>query len=155
MAHAFDCRRTALYCKTGFCTAFRQNNATAIEKGFNAYLQKTISIRDTNIQKERKENFYHGILLGILSSMDDWNVRSNMESGDGYCDITVEIDESQLGFVIELKYAENAAFDTACKEALQQIYDRNYEEQLVDDGMKTIYHYGIACYKKRCKVLCI
>lgn len=132
--------------------AFRQNNATAIEEGFNAYLQKTISIRDTNVQKE---NFYHGILLGILSRMNDWNVRSNMESEDGYCDITVKIDESQIGFVIELKYAENAAFDTACKEVLQQIYDRNYEEQLVDDGMKTIYHYGIACYKKRCKVLCI
>lgn len=136
-----------------FCLAFQENNTAAIEEGFNAYLRKTISIRDTNVRKDRKENFYHGILLGILSNMDDWDVRSNTESGDGYCDITVEIEEKEIGFVIELKYAENAAFDDACKEAVRQIRDRRYEEQLMDDGMKTIYRYGIACYKRRCKVV--
>ena len=100
-----------------------------------------------------KENFYHGILLGLLGSMDGWKVRSNAESGEGFSDILVEIEDMETGIVIELKYAENAAFDAGCREALRQIREKNYEEALVDDGMKTIYRYGIACYKKRCKVV--
>lgn len=136
-----------------FCMAFAKNDAVAIEKGFTSYLKKIISIRDTGIRKGMKENFYHGILLGLLVNMRDWRVKSNAESGDGYSDISIEIDDGEIGIIIELKYAENAAFDAACKEALKQIRDRNYEEVLLDDGMKTIYRYGIACYKKRCKVV--
>lgn len=100
-----------------------------------------------------KENFYHGILLGLFGNMTDWKVKSNAESGDGYSDIGVEVEDKEIGIIIELKYAENATFDDACKEALRQIYDKNYEELLIDDGMKTIYRYGIACYKKRCRVI--
>ena len=136
-----------------FCRAFEENDTAAIEEGFNAYLRKTISIRDTYTRKEMKENFYHGILLGIFGNMDDWDIQSNAESGEGYSDITVEIESRGTGIVIELKYAENAAFDAACREALQQIRDRNYEEVLIDDGIKTIRRYGIACYKKRCRVV--
>lgn len=137
----------------GFCKAFQENNVMAIEEGFNAYMKKTISIRDTNIKKEMKENFYHGILLGLLGNMDEWDVQSNAESGDGYSDISIEIEDQETGIIIELKYAEKAAFDTACREALKQINDRNYEERLLDDGMTTIRKYGIACYKRRCKVI--
>ena len=133
--------------------AFEENDTAAIEKEFTSYLRKTISIRDTGVKKEMKENFYHGILLGLFGNMDGWKVKSNAESGDGYSDISVEIEDKDIGIVIELKYAENAALDFACKEALKQIHDRNYEETLVDDGMKTIYRYGIACYKKRCQVV--
>lgn len=136
-----------------FCKAFEENDITAIEEGFNAYLKKTISIHDTNVRKDMKENFYHGILLGIFGNMDDWNTQSNAESGDGYSDIIIENEDREIGIVIELKYAENAAFDTACQEAMQQIRDKNYDEVLLDDGMKTIYRYGIACYKKRCRVI--
>ena len=136
-----------------FCRAFEENNVTAIEEGFNAYLRKTISIRDTNVRKDIKENFYHGILLGLLASMKDWYVKSNAESGEGYSDITVEIYDKNIGIVIELKYAENAAFDDACREALRQIEEKNYAETLIDDGLNTIYKFGIACYKKRCRVV--
>ena len=136
-----------------FCKAFEENNVAAIEEGFTFYLKKMISIRDTNAKKERKENFYHGILLGLFSNMDGWIIMSNAETGDGYSDILVEAQDTEVGIVIELKYAENAAFDTACKNALEQIADRNYEERLLDDGMKTIYRYGIACYKKLCRVV--
>ncbi len=136
-----------------FCRAFEENETAVIEKEFTSYLRKTISIRDTGVRKDMKENFYHGILLGLFGNMDGWKVRSNAESGDGYCDISVEVEDRDIGLVIELKYAENAAFDDACKEALEQIRSRNYEEVLLDDGMKTIYRYGIACYKKRCKVV--
>lgn len=136
-----------------FCRAFEENEIAVIEKEFTSYLRKTISIRDTGVRKDMKENFYHGILLGLFGNMGGWKVRSNAESGDGYCDISVEVEDRDIGLVIELKYAENAAFDDACKEALEQIRSRNYEEVLLDDGMKTIYRYGIACYKKRCKVV--
>lgn len=136
-----------------FCRAFEENDTDVIEKGFTAYLRKTISIRDTNARKEMKENFYHGILLGLFAGMEDWSVKSNAESGEGYSDISVEVEDKEIGIIIELKYAENAAFEDGCREALKQIQDRNYEENLIDDGMTTIRRYGIACYKKRCKVM--
>lgn len=136
-----------------FCKAFQKNDVAAIEDGLQAYLKKTISIRDANAKKDLKENFYHGILLGLFSHMDGWNITSNAEAGDGYSDITIEVEEEEIGIIIELKYAENAQFDTACDRAIKQIKDKKYEEKLLDDGMKTIYRYGIACYKKRCKVV--
>lgn len=136
-----------------FCRAFQENNILAIEEGFTSYLRKTISIRDTNTRKEMKENFYHGVLLGLFGNMAGWKVRSNAESGEGYSDISIEIEDEEIGILIELKYAEHAALEEGCRKALEQIKDRNYEEALMDDGMKTIYRYGIACYKKRCKVV--
>ncbi len=136
-----------------FCRAFEENDTDVIEKGFTSYLRKTIRIRDTNVRKEMKENFYHGILLGLFAGMAGWKVKSNAEAGEGYSDITVEVEEKDIGILIELKYAEHAEFDAGCTAALQQISDRNYEEALLDDGMQTIYKYGIACYKKRCKVV--
>lgn len=136
-----------------FCRAFQANDVAAIEEGFTSYLRKTISIRDTGVKKEMKENFYHGILLRLFGNMAGWKVKSNAGSGDGYSDISVEIEDKEIGIIIELKYAENASFDDSCREALKQIKDRNYEETLIDDGMKIIYKYGIACYKKRCKVI--
>ena len=136
-----------------FCRAFEKKDTEAIEKGFASYLRKTISIRDINVRKEMKENFYHGILLGLFAGMNGWKVRSNAESGEGYSDISVEVEDKEIGIIIELKYAEKAAFDDGCREALKQIGERNYEEALLDNGMRTIYKYGIACYKKRCKVV--
>ena len=136
-----------------FCRAFEENNVLAIENGFQEYLEDMISIRDTSVRKGMKENFYHGLLLGILGNMDNWIVQSNAESGDGYSDISIEIRRKRIGIVIELKYAENGAFEEACKEAMEQINERNYEKSLEGDGMITIYKYGIACYKKRCKVI--
>lgn len=136
-----------------FCKAFEENDTAAIEKGFTSYLRKTISIRDNHVRKERKENFYHGILLGLFAGMDGWMVKSNAETGEGYSDISVEVEDKEIGIIIEFKYAENASFDKSCHEALKQIHDRNYTEALIDDGMTVIRKYGIACYKKRCKVV--
>ncbi len=136
-----------------FCRAFEEKDAAAIEKGFTSYLRKTISIRDTGVKKEMKENFYHGILLGLFAGTEGWKVRSNAESGEGYSDISVEVEDKEIGIIIEIKYAEKAAFDDGCREALKQINDKNYEEALIDDGMTVIHKYGIACYKKRCRVM--
>lgn len=136
-----------------FCDAFAKADAETIEKEFTAYLKKTISIRDTSVQRGKKENFYHGILLGIFMHKEEWTVYSNAESGDGYSDILIEIEDKNLGIIIEVKYAERGALDAGCAKALEQIGKMHYEEKLAEDGMETILKYGIACYKKSCKVV--
>lgn len=135
-----------------FCYAFKNGDTQMIEDLFNAYLMKTISIRDTNARKEKKENFYHGILLGLLGHMEDWSILSNAETGEGYSDIMVEIEDAGIGIIIEIKYAENNALESACAKALKQIEAKHYEQVLVESGMKIIIKYGIACYRKHCKV---
>lgn len=134
-----------------FCEAFPEQNPEKIEEIFSDYLWNTISIRDTASSK--KENFYHGILLGLLGYKSNWLVKSNAESGLGYSDILVEVPKNRTGIVIELKYAEDGNMDDACEKALQQIEDRDYAAKLKDDGMRNIIKYGIACYKKNCKVM--
>ena len=135
-----------------FCKAFEEGNAEAIEEQFNNYLMKTISIRDTFTTK--KENFYHGVLLGLLSYDPDWYITSNQESGDGYSDIMIEAEQARIGIIIEVKYAENIkTLDKACQKALKQIKEKHYDQKLEKEGYETILNYGIACYKKRCKVL--
>lgn len=134
-----------------FCEAFPDLNPEKIEEIFSDYLWNTISIRDTASSK--KENFYHGILLGLLGYKSNWLVKSNAESGLGYSDILVEVPKNRTGIVIELKYAEDGNMDAACEKALQQIEDRDYAAKLKDDGMRNIIKYGIACYKKNCKVM--
>lgn len=133
------------------CNAFVNKELEKIEEIFGDYLWNTISIRDTAPAK--KENFYHGILLGLLGYKSNWLIKSNAESGIGYSDILVEVPDNRTGIVIELKYAENGNMDTACEEALKQIEDRDYTARLRDDGMRNIIKYGIACYKKNCKVV--
>jgi hypothetical protein len=136
-----------------FCEAFPAGDAEAIESLLNDYLWNTISIRDTAVTKERKENFYHGILLGLLRHKENWLVMSNAESGEGYSDILVEVPESRTGVVIELKYAEGDRLEDSCAEALNQIDEKQYHAHLKSDGMQTIVKYGIACFRKHCKVV--
>ena len=136
-----------------FCNAFKNGDNKTAEKKFNEYLRRTISIRDTAVRRDKKENYYHGILLGLLSFESSWDLASNRESGDGYCDIMAEIDTEGIGIVIELKYADNGDLDAACRKAMEQIDLKRYDEQLIDDGMETILKYGVACYKKRCRII--
>lgn len=135
-----------------FCDAFKNGDFGTVEDIFNAYLARTISIRDTSARKAQKENFYHGILLGLLSHRENWDIDSNAESGDGYSDILIEILEERIGIVIEIKYAIEGKLAQSCVEAMEQIEKRNYEARLREDGMKGSIKYGIACYKKKCKV---
>lgn len=117
------------------------------------FLKKTISIRDTAV-KSKKENFYHGMLLGLFGHREEWRVKSNAESGEGYSDILLMDDESETGVVIEVKYAENNALDAGCREALTQVEKRHYETILEEEGMTTIIRYGIVFFRKNCKVVC-
>ena len=135
------------------CGAFVNKEPEKIEKIFGDYLWNTISIRDTAVAKEKKENFYHGILLGLLGYKSTWRTMSNAESGTGYSDILVEVGENRTGIAIELKYAEDGDMDAACKQALKQIEDKDYIAKLKQDGMRNFIKYGVACYKKDCKVM--
>ena len=136
-----------------FCNAFVEKDTEKIEQLFGDYLWNTISIRDTAVAKDKKENFYHGILLGLLGYKASWLIKSNTESGTGYSDILVEVPNNRTGIVIELKYAENGDMDAACDEALNQIEEKSYVDKLKQDGMRNFIKYGIACFKKDCKVV--
>ena len=135
------------------CNAFVNKDTEKIEQIFGDYLWNTISIRDTAVAKEKKENFYHGILLGLLGYKASWLIKSNAESGTGYSDILVEVPTNRTGIVIELKYAENGDMDAACEDALRQIEEKNYVAKLKQDGMRNFIRYGIACFKKDCRVI--
>lgn len=130
-----------------FCDALQNRDAENAEKIFTEYLRKTISIRDTAVRKEMKENFYHGVLVGILGVKDRWGISSNREMGEGYADILAEPDTGDMGIIIEMKYAGDGNLDAACREALKQIVHTRYEDGLKDDGVENILKYGIACYK--------
>ena len=136
-----------------FCNALKDGNSERVEKGLNDYLKKTISIRDTFVKKQMKENFYHGILLGILGFQEKWSVSSNRESVDGYSDILIETENQEIGIIIEIKYAETGNMEAGCAEALKQIEEKRYEEQFVEEGIEHFLKYGIAFYKKQCKVV--
>ncbi len=135
-----------------FCQALKDGEPEKVETLLGEYLKRTISIRDTFVRTQLKENFYHGILLGLLS-FQDWDVSSNKESGEGYSDILAETEDGETGIILELKYAQDGGLETACLAALEQIERKNYEEELRDEGIKYILKYGVAFYKKSCRVM--
>lgn len=134
-----------------FCAAFPAADVAAIQEMLQDYLWDSISVRDTAVRKNQKENFYHGMLLGLLRSQGNWLVKSNAEMGEGYSDITVQTPD-RIGIVIELKYAEDGNLESSCKAALAQIEDRKYGEGLKRRGVKKLIKYGIAFCEKECMV---
>ena len=136
-----------------FCDALLDGNMKYVEEIFDSYLKKTISIRDTFVKKALKENFYHGILVGILGVKEGWQVSSNKETGEGYGDILIETEDGKTGIIIEMKYADDGNLSGACETALKQIEEKQYDEIFRENGVNRILKYGIACYKKRCRVM--
>ena len=135
-----------------FCAAFPQADSAVIEQMMKGYLWNSISIRDTAVKKEMKENFYHGMLHGLLQYESDWEIESNAESGEGYSDIMIKTSDG-IGVVIEVKYADDGDLEKGCEAALAQIEEKQYAAALISDGMEKIIKYGIAFYKKNCRVL--
>lgn len=137
------------------CEAFMAGDADKIQNNLNMILIKTISVLDTNARDDQKENFYHGLLLGLLRSKPDWRIKSNRESGDEFSDISIEPAIPEKGIVVEVKYSNTiSGLDDACDRAMKQIRDRRYDEALREDGREDIIAYGIAFCRKRCKVVC-
>lgn len=136
-----------------FCDALLEGKPELVEQLFTAYMKKTISVRDTFVRRPTKENFYHGILLGILSFKAGWLVSSNREAGDGFSDIMISIYDSDVGIIIEVKYAEDGDLEAECKKAIDQIETKSYEEAFLDADVRKILKYGIACNRKQCRVI--
>ena len=138
-----------------FCQAFQTGDAEVIQKHLNLVMTRMISILDTKARDDQKENFYHGLLLGLLRSDPTWLIMSNVESGDGFSDILIEPDDPDAGIIIEVKYSPTfAGLDEACKKALEQVMTRRYDEKLRNEGRENLIAYGIAFNRKRCKVVC-
>ena len=135
-----------------FCAAFPAGDADTIQDMLHDYLWDSISVRDTAVRTTTKENFYHGMVLGLLRSQGTWLVKSNAETGEGYSDISVCTPE-RIGIVIELKYANDGNLDAACEEALKQIESKQYAEGLKRRGMKKIIKYGMVFWGKECRVV--
>ena len=127
-----------------FCKLFEQGKVAEIEAGFNKFLREHISVRDGG-----KEAFYHAYLLGMLVCKENWNIQSNDESGEGFGDILIEVEEDRLGIIVELKYDKQDRLEEFCNMALDQIEKKTYQIQGVTRTLK----YGIACCKKHCKVM--
>ena len=128
--------------------AVLDENPQAVQTEINRWLRKCISFYDT------KENFYHGFLVGLLAGSEIYQVKSNRENGDGRTDITVcEYQTREIAVVIEIKIADTfRQLNSKCDEALQQIRDKRYAEELVDDCYQKVIRYGVAFYQKACKV---
>ncbi len=135
-----------------FCAAFPAGDTAVIQEMLSDYLWDSISVRDTAVRRNMKENFYHGMLLGLLQSQDSWLVKSNAETGEGYSDISIQTPE-RIGMIIELKYADDGNLDVACAKALKQIEGKKYAEGLKRRGAKKIIKYGIAFCEKECLVV--
>lgn len=136
-----------------FCEALLAGEPEEVEKQFTSYMEQTISVRDTFVRKPLKENFYHGILLEILGFKGGWSVTSNREAGDGFSDIQIAIDDEDVGIVIEIKYAQNGDCEAECRKALKQIDANRYAENFYQDEVGTLLKYGIACSRKKCRVM--
>ena len=136
------------------CQAFLDGNAGEIQKRLTAILGKMIRILDTKARDDQKENFYHGLLLGLLRSDPTWSILSNAESGDGFSDILIEPEDPDAGIVIEVKYSPTlAGMESACVTALEQIKSKRYDERLRNEGRENVTAFGIAFCKKRCRVV--
>ena len=135
-----------------FCKAFPDGDAVLIEEMLRDYLWDSISVRDTAVRRNQKENFYHGMLLGLLQSQGNWLIQSNAELGEGYSDISI-CTSNRTGIVIELKYADDGNLEKGCREVLKQIEERKYAIGLQRKGMKNIIKYGIAFCEKECMVV--
>lgn len=139
---------------TSFWNAIQTGKAEVIETYLNRILSNSISVFDTKARNEEKESSYHTLLIGLLAGNSNWLVKSNIEAGDGFADIIIETEDLDAGIVIELKYSkEFSGLDTACEKAISQIHDRKYENYLQNDGRYNILLYGMAFYKKRCKIV--
>ena len=138
------------------CQALLDGDAEKASDELIMIMSGMISVLDTKARDAQKENFYHGLLLGLLRSIADWKILSNAEAGEGFSDIIIEPRRNlNMGIVIEIKYAPTfRALDEACAKAMEQIKERRYGERLREDGREDILAYGIAFNKKRCKAVC-
>lgn len=122
------------------------------QEKFEEYIKQ--DLRESISYYDKKEDFYHGFLLGLLSSLEDYEILSNRESGNGRPDILLKpYDEKKPAVILELKYAEKfTQMEEKCKEALNQIDEKGYADGLTNEGYEKILKYGICFCQKSCRV---
>ena len=136
-----------------FWNALAEGKASEVEERLTNALSRTISVLDPKGSEKEKEKFYHAFLSGLLVGNGTWGVLSNNETGDGYADLMVEMDDPNAAMILELKSVEKVSeLQNACDRAIKQIHERRYDAYLRDEGRSDIWIYGIAFFKKRCKV---
>ena len=136
-----------------FWRAFSDGEGKVIEEQLNRLLGNSISVFDTRGDRRERENSYHTFLLGMLVGNAAWGVKSNRETGEGFADLLVETENPDAGIIIELKSVDRLSeLDEACRQAIAQIHERRYDRTMRDEGRDDILAYGIAFYKKRCRV---
>lgn len=128
------------------------NDRRKLQKAIGEYMDKSISFYDAGA-----EGFYHGLVLGLIALMDNqYEIRSNRESGDGRYDICMVPRESQYpGIIMEFKWKKNLdmeALDALAEQALMQIEDMRYELEMKEDGVKDILKFGISFSGKKVSV---
>ena len=138
------------------CQALLEGDAEKASDELIMIMSGMISVLDAKAREKQKENFYHGLLLGLLRNASDWKILSNAEAGEGFSDILIEPRRKpNMGIVIEIKYAATfQGLGEACAKAMEQIKARGYDERLRNEGREDILAYGIAFHKKRCKAVC-
>lgn len=119
------------------------NDYVKLEKAISEYMDKTISFYDT-----ASESFYHGMILGLISMMDNqYKIKSNRESGKGRFDIgLIPRDDKYPGMIMELKWKKNLDDDELtllADEALCQIHSMEYDSEMKSEGVKKILKFGI------------
>lgn len=129
-------------------TSIIKGEVDVFQKEVNRLLKKTISFNDAY------ENFYHGFMIGLLSHMDGYIVKSNRETGDGRCDIYIKpLSIFDKAVIIEMKVCDKPKeLFTKSQDALQQIEDKKYAYELNESGYEDIIKYGMAFYRKDCLV---
>lgn len=132
-------------------------------KMFNAIINKNVELFEIELNKllldtisfnDAYENFYHGFLVGVLSNMKGYIVKSNREGGTGRSDLFIKsVSRRGIAIVVEFKIANNIDdLEKKADEAIEQIEDRKYDMELRSEGYKNIFKYGIAFYKKDCLI---
>ncbi len=135
-----------------FQLALKTNNKDILQDTIHQYLLNSISFFDTNT-----ENFYHGMMLGLLAIMsDDYLISSNKESGEGRFDVQLKpIFNNYPGIIMEfksIKSTDEKDLDKSADEAIKQIQEKSYVTELKNNNIKNIQIYGIAFSKKRVAV---
>ena len=128
--------------------AFVRKDVETFEEELNDIVLETISSMDEH------ENYYHGLVAGLLTGIKGYITKSNRESGKGRCDLFVKpVSRRKEAFIVEFKVTKKLSeLEAKAEEAIAQIADRDYEQELIDDNYSVISWYGIAFCGKECMV---
>ncbi len=123
-------------------------DAARVQEELGDFLLETISYMDA------KEDFYHGVVLGVLAGMRNFTAKSNRETGTGRCDIVLRHASGRgKAVILELKYTPDMReIEKKCEEAVRQIETGQYAKELEYECYTDIVKYGLAFCKKSCEV---